>query len=152
VLLGVVHNPVNREYPESPIVGVGALIVEDGRVLLVKRGHPPLKGEWSVPGGAVEIGETLREAAAREACEETSLTVQVMDLLGVYDRVLRDPEGRTLYHYVLIDFLCQRVQGEALAAGDSEQVRWYTPEEAANLPLAEDTAEVIRLAFVKARS
>ncbi len=152
MLLGVVHNPVNREYPESPIVGVGALIVEDGRVLLVKRGHPPLKGEWSVPGGAVEIGETLREAAAREACEETSLTVQVMDLLGVYDRVLRDPEGRTLYHYVLIDFLCQRVQGEALAAGDAEQVRWYTPEEAANLPLAEDTAEVIRLAFVKARS
>jgi len=143
---------VKREYPESPIVGVGALIVEDGRVLLVKRGHPPLKGEWSVPGGAVEIGETLREAAAREACEETSLTVQVMDLLGVYDRVLRDPEGRTLYHYVLIDFLCQRVQGEALAAGDAEQVRWYTPEEAANLPLAEDTAEVIRLAFVKARS
>jgi len=152
VLLSVVSNPVNREYPESPIVGVGALIVEDGRVLLVKRGHPPLKGEWSVPGGAVEIGETLREAAAREACEETSLTVQVMDLLGVYDRVLRDPEGRTLYHYVLIDFLCQRVQGEALAAGDAEQVRWYTPEEAANLPLAEDTAEVIRLAFVKARS
>ena len=152
MLLGVIHNPVNREYPESPIVGVGALIVEDGRVLLVKRGHPPLKGEWSVPGGAVEIGETLREAAAREACEETSLTVQVMDLLGVYDRVLRDPEGRTLYHYVLIDFLCQRVQGEALAAGDAEQVRWYTPEEAANLPLAEDTAEVIRLAFVKARS
>jgi len=152
VLLSVVPNPVNREYPESPIVGVGALIVEDGRVLLVKRGHPPLKGEWSVPGGAVEIGETLREAAAREACEETSLTVQVMDLLGVYDRVLRDPEGRTLYHYVLIDFLCQRVQGEALAAGDAEQVRWYTPEEAANLPLAEDTAEVIRLAFVKARS
>ena len=143
---------MKREYPESPIVGVGALIVEDGRVLLVKRGHPPLKGEWSVPGGAVEIGETLREAAAREACEETSLTVQVMDLLGVYDRVLRDPEGRTLYHYVLIDFLCQRVQGEALAAGDAEQVRWYTPEEAANLPLAEDTAEVIRLAFVKARS
>ncbi len=152
MLLSVVPNPVNREYPESPIVGVGALIVEDGRVLLVKRGHPPLKGEWSVPGGAVEIGETLREAAAREACEETSLTVQVMDLLGVYDRVLRDPEGRTLYHYVLIDFLCQRVQGEALAAGDAEQVRWYTPEEAANLPLAEDTAEVIRLAFVKARS
>jgi 8-oxo-dGTP diphosphatase len=143
---------VKREYPESPIVGVGALIIEHGRVLLVKRGLPPLKGEWSVPGGAVEIGETLREAAAREACEETSLTVQVMDLLGVYDRVLRDPEGRTLYHYVLIDFLCRRVQGEALAAGDAEDVRWYTPEEAANLPLAEDTAEVIRLALVKARS
>jgi 8-oxo-dGTP diphosphatase len=143
---------VKREYPESPIVGVGALIIEVGRVLLVKRGHPPLRGEWSIPGGALEVGETLREAAAREVCEETGLTVEVLDLLGVYDRVLRDAEGRTLYHYVLIDFLCRKARGEVLAAGDAEDVRWYTPEEAANLPLAEDTAEVIRLAFVKARS
>jgi 8-oxo-dGTP diphosphatase len=142
---------VKREYPESPVVGVGALIVEDGRVLLVKRRHPPLKGEWSIPGGALEVGETLREAAAREACEETSLTVQVMDLLGVYDRVLRDAEGRTLYHYVLIDFLCRRVQGKVSAAGDAEEARWYTPEDVGKLPLAENTAEVIRLAFARAR-
>jgi len=131
-------------------VGVGALIIEDGRVLLVKRGHPPLRGEWSIPGGALEVGETLREAAAREVCEETGLTVQVLDLLGIYDRVLRDAEGRTLYHYVLIDFLCRKVRGEVLAAGDAEEVRWHTPEEAAKLRLAEDTAEVIRLAFAKA--
>jgi 8-oxo-dGTP diphosphatase len=141
---------VKREYPESPIVGVGALIIEDGRVLLVKRGHPPLRGEWSIPGGALEVGETLREAAAREACEETGLVVEARDLLGVYDRVLHDADGRLLYHYVLIDFLCRRVGGVALAAGDAEEVRWYTPEEAAKLPLAEDTAAVIRLAFSKA--
>jgi 8-oxo-dGTP diphosphatase len=141
---------MKREYPESPIVGVGALIIEDGRVLLVKRGHPPLRGEWSIPGGALEVGETLRDAAVREACEETGLTVETMDLLGVYDRLLRDGDRKTLYHYVLIDFLCRRVKGEVLAAGDAEEVRWYTPQEAANLPLAEDTADVIRLAFEKA--
>jgi 8-oxo-dGTP diphosphatase len=119
-------------------------------VLLVKRGHPPLQGEWSIPGGALEVGETLREAAVREAREETGLSVEATELLGVYDRVLRDPQGRTLYHYVLIDFLCRRVEGEILAAGDADEVRWYTPEEAAKLPLADDTAEVIRLAFSQA--
>ena len=149
-LFCVIHNPVKREYPQSPIVGVGTLIIENGRVLLVKRGHPPLQGEWSIPGGALEVGETLREAAAREALEETGLGVEATELLGVYDRVLRDPEGRTLYHYVLIDFLCRRIKGEILAAGDADEVRWYTPEEAAKLPLAEDTADVIRLAFTKA--
>ena len=121
---------MKREYPDSPLVGVGAIIIEDGRVLLVKRGHPPLEGEWSIPGGVLEVGETLREAAIREAREETCLTVEPADLLGVYDRVLRDDDGRTLYHYVLIDFLCRRVDGEAQAADDADEVRWFTPEEA----------------------
>jgi 8-oxo-dGTP diphosphatase len=98
---------MKREYPDSPLVGVGAIIIEDGRVLLVKRGHPPLEGEWSIAGGVLELGETLREAAVREAREETSLTVEPAELLGVYDRVLRDDSGRTLYHYVLVDFLCR---------------------------------------------
>ena len=110
-------------------MGVGAVIIEDGRVLLVKRGHPPLAGEWSIPGGVLELGETLREAAIREAREETCLTVEPADLLGVYDRVLRDDEGRTLYHFVLIDFLCRRVSGEARAADDADEVRWFTPAE-----------------------
>ena len=123
---------MKREYPDSPLVGVGAIIIEDGRVLLVKRGHPPLAGEWSIPGGVLEVGETLREAAIREAREETCLTVEPADLLGVYDRVLRDDDGRTLYHYVLIDFLCRRVDGEARAADDADEVRWFTPEEAGN--------------------
>jgi ADP-ribose pyrophosphatase YjhB (NUDIX family) len=143
---------MKREYPDSPLVGVGAVIIEDGRVLLVKRGHPPLEGEWSIPGGVLELGETLREAAVREAHEETCLTVEPAELLGVYDRVLRDGSGRTLYHYVLVDFLCRRIYGEAQAADDADEVRWFTPEEAAALPLAEDTAQVIRQAFEKTKS
>ena len=141
---------MKREYPDSPLVGVGAVIIEDGRVLLVKRGHPPLAGEWSIPGGVLELGETLREAALREAREETCLTVETADLLGVYDRVLRDDDGHTIYHFVLVDFLCRRVGGEAQAADDADEVRWFTPAEARGLPLAEDTAEVIRLGFEKA--
>ena len=141
---------MKREYPDFPLVGVGAIIIEDGRVLLVKRGHPPLAGEWSIPGGVLEVGETLREAAIREAREETCLTVEPADLLGVYDRVLRDDDGGTVYHYVLIDFLCRRVGGEARAADDADEVRWFTLEEAGELPLPEDTAEVIRLGFQKA--
>ena len=142
---------MKREYPDFPLVGVGAIIIEDGRVLLVKRGHPPLAGDWSIPGGVLEVGETLREAAIREAREETCLAVETADLLGVYDRVLRDDDGRTLYHYVLIDFLCRRVGGEARAADDADEVRWFTPEEASELALPEDTAEVIRLGFGKAK-
>jgi 8-oxo-dGTP diphosphatase len=140
---------MKREYPDSPLVGVGAIIIDVGRVLLVKRGHPPLAGEWSIPGGVLEVGETLREAAIREAREETCLTVEPADLLGVYDRVLRDDVGRTLYHYVLIDFLCRRADGEARAADDADEVRWFTLEEAGALALPEDTAEVIRLGFDK---
>ena len=138
---------MKREYPDSPLVGVGAVIIEDGRVLLVKRGHPPLAGEWSIPGGVLEIGETLREAALREAREETCLTVEPSELLGVYDRVLRDDAGRVIYHYVLIDFLCRVVDGRAKAAGDADEVRWFTPAEAEKLGLPEDTAEVVSLGF-----
>lgn len=141
---------MKREYPDSPLVGVGAIIIDDGRVLLVKRGHPPLAGEWSIPGGALEVGETVREGAVREAREETGLTVEPAELLGVYDRVLRDGDGRVLYHYVLVDFLCRRVAGEPRPAGDADEARWFTQEEAGKLPLAKDTAEVIRLAFEKA--
>jgi 8-oxo-dGTP diphosphatase len=138
---------MNREYPDSPLVGVGAIIIDDGRVLLVKRGHPPLAGEWSIPGGVLDLGETLREAAIREAREETCLTVETADLLGVYDRVLRDDDGRTLYHFVLIDFLCRRVTGDAQAASDADEVGWFTPLEIDGLGLAEDTAQVIRQGF-----
>lgn len=141
---------MKREYPDAPLVGVGAIIIDRGQVLLVKRGHPPLEGEWSIPGGVLEVGELLRDAAVREAGEETGLKVETADLLGVFDRVLRDGDGRVRYHYVLVDFLCRRVSGDAHAAGDADEVRWFTQEQAAQLPLAEDTMDVIRLGFEKA--
>ena len=141
---------MKREYPDCPLVGVGAIIVEKERVLLVKRGHAPLAGEWSIPGGVLELGEGLEEAVVREAWEETGLRVETAGLLGVYNRVLRDADERTLYHYVLIDFLCHRVSGEPQASGDAAEVRWFGRDEIGTLALPKDTAEVIRLGFEKA--
>jgi 8-oxo-dGTP diphosphatase len=140
---------MKREFPEQPLVGVGAIIIEDSRVLLVKRAHPPLQAKWSIPGGVLELGELVREAAVREAREETGLMVEPGDLLGVYDRVLRNPDQRVQYHYVLIDFLCQRVGGNLLAADDAAEVRWFTREELPALKLAADTQDVIRKGFEK---
>jgi ADP-ribose pyrophosphatase YjhB (NUDIX family) len=141
------HASMRREFPEHPLVGVGAIIIEDERVLLVKRAHPPIQGQWSIPGGVLEVGELVREAAIREAREETGLVVEPGDLLGVYDRVLRDSTRRVQYHYVLIDFLCRRVGGELLAASDASEARWFNKKELATLTLAEDTADVIEKGF-----
>ena len=138
---------IRREFPELPLVGVGAIIIEGDRVLLVKRAHPPIQGQWSIPGGVLEVGEMVREAAVREAREETGLMVEPGELLGVYDRILRDPEQRVQYHYVLIDFLCRPVGGELLAASDAAEVRWFRREELPALQLAEDTLEVIGTGF-----
>jgi 8-oxo-dGTP diphosphatase len=140
---------VKREFPEHPIIGVGAIVIQEARVLLVKRAHPPIQGQWSIPGGALEIGELVREAAVREAREETGLIVEPGELLGVFDRVLRDPEQRVQYHYVLIDFLCKAVGGELRAASDAAEVRWFTREELSALNLAEDTHAVILKGFEK---
>jgi 8-oxo-dGTP diphosphatase len=140
---------MKREYPDAPLIGVGAIIIEHDRIVLVKRGHPPLAGEWSIPGGVLEVGETLRQAAVREALEETGLRVEVGELLGVYDRIVRDSDERTLYHYVLVDFLCRRIAGEPQGAGDAAEARWFTRGEVGQLSLAEDTAEVIKLGFEK---
>jgi 8-oxo-dGTP diphosphatase len=138
---------MKREFPEVPLVGVGAIIIEEARVVLVKRAHPPLEAEWSIPGGVLEVGELVREAAIREAREETGLAVETGELLGVFDRVLRDPEQRVQYHYVLIDFLCRRVGGDPVAASDAAEVRWFTPEQLPPLNLAKDTLDVIRKGF-----
>jgi 8-oxo-dGTP diphosphatase len=140
---------MQREFPEVPLVGVGAIIIEGDRVVLVKRAHPPLQAEWSIPGGVLEVGELVRDAAIREAREETGLTVEPGELLGVYDRVLRNSEKRVQYHYVLIDFLCRRVAGELAAASDAADVRWFSREELLALKMAEDTVEVIGKGFAK---
>ena len=131
------------------MIGVGAFIVENGRVVVIKRGKAPLLGEWSIPGGMLELGETLRQGAEREALEETGLVVRATELLGVFDRIVPDEEGNIVYHYVLIDFLCQRLSGELRAGADAADARWFTPEEIEKLPLALDTAQVIQAALAK---
>ena len=138
---------MKREYPASPLVGVGAIIIDGSRVVLVKRGQPPLEGEWSIPGGVLEVGEMLRDAAVREAREETGLTVETRELLGVFDRIVPNAAGNIVYHYVLIDFFCQRISGELRAGGDAADARWFTPEDVRTLSLAEDTAAVISRAL-----
>jgi len=134
---------MSREYPDNPLIGVGAVIIQDNRVLLVRRGQPPLLGEWSLPGGVLECGETLREATVREAREETGLVVETGEMLGVYERVIRADHGRVRYHYVLIDFLCRTATGDLQAASDAADVRWFTREELPALKLSADTLEVI---------
>ncbi|MFY9743423.1 MAG: NUDIX hydrolase [Candidatus Sulfotelmatobacter sp.] len=140
---------MQREFPEVPLIGVGAIIIEGDRVVLVKRAHPPLQAEWSIPGGVLEVGELVRDAAVRETREETGLTVETIELLGVYDRVLHNPQQRVQYHYVLIDFLCRRVGGDLAAASDAAEVRWFRREELPALRLAEDTVDVIEKGFAK---
>jgi len=138
---------MKRDYPDRPIVGVGAVIVEQGRVLVVKRATEPRRGQWSIPGGAVEIGETLREALAREVREETGLLIEVDDVLEVLDSIVRDRDGRAQYHYVLVDFICRRVGGELRAGTDASAARWITANELRDWEIAEATQRVIRKAL-----
>lgn len=142
---------MQREYPAHPLIGVGAIIISEGKVALIKRGKPPLLGEWSIPGGMLELGETLRSGAEREAREETGLLVKAVEMLGVFERLVPDESGRTQYHYVLIDFLCEVVFGEICAGHDAAEARWFAEEEVRELRLPEDTAGVIKLAFAKSR-
>jgi 8-oxo-dGTP diphosphatase len=132
-----------REFPAQPVVGVGAVVVDGGRVLLVKRGHPPLKGEWSLPGGTVELGETLEAALAREVLEETGLEVSVGPLVEVFDRVDRAPDGRIQYHFVVADYACS-VRGGFIARGsDAEDARWVPIRELPAYRLTAKATEVI---------
>ena len=139
---------MQREYPDRPLLGVGAIIVrkEDNRVLLVRRSNPPLQGEWSIPGGLVETGETTKQAIIREVREETGLEVEPVKLVEVFERILRDQDARVEYHFVLIDYLCRVISGEAHPSSDVSEARWVRLEELESLAVAKETCEVIRKA------
>ncbi len=153
---------MQREYPKAPLVGVGAVIVDAGRVVVIKRGRPPLQGQWSIPGGLLELGETLREAVAREALEETGLVVDVGEVadgprgtilaqpasgpgsvLGVFDRIVRDEVGEIQFHYVLIDVLCFVKSGKLRAGEDAAEARWISGEELLEFPIEEEARKVL---------
>ena len=110
---------MNREYPDRPFVGVGGIVIRGQQVLLVRRGNPPRQGEWSIPGGMLELGEKLRDGVAREIEEETGIAVTPLEVLDVFDSITRDAEGKIQYHYALVDFLCSVVGGALKELGES---------------------------------
>jgi len=145
---------MQREYPETPLVGVGAVVVDRGRVLLVRRGREPLMGHWSLPGGMLELGESLEAGVIREIKEETGLIVEPLRLIELLDRIHRDGE-RVRYHYVIADYLCRVVGGELKAASDAEAVRWVERAEwnsHSALKLDPVTVRVIEAGWQAARS
>ena len=133
------------------MVGVGAVILNGNQVVLVKRAHEPLKGEWSLPGGAVELGETLAEAVAREVREETGLDVSVGPVLEIFDRVHPGTDGRVEYHYILIDYLCMANGGELAAGSDAAEACWVPIDDLVTYRLAEAATAVIAKALLAVR-
>ncbi len=139
--------PGSREYPDRPYVGVGGVVIENGRVLLIRRANEPRQGEWSIPGGMVETGETLEYAVVRELQEETGLVVRPLGVVEVFERIMLDGKGRARFHFVLIDYLCERLEGKARAGSDVLDVAWVTEAQLADYEISEKAAEIIRKAF-----
>ena len=139
-----------REYPSVPRVGVGAVVVDAGRVLLVRRGKPPLAGKWSLPGGLLELGETTAEAVVREVAEECGLTIRVGEVAGILDRVVRDAEGRIRYHWVLVDYVAFVVSGTLCAASDADEAQWVEVDEVERLDTTDGLLDMIRRALALA--
>jgi 8-oxo-dGTP diphosphatase len=136
-----------RKYPDRPFVGVGAVIVRDGQVLIVKRRFEPLAGQWSIPGGAVELGETLAASIVREMREETGLEIAVGPVIEVFDRISHDDDGKVLYHFVLVDYLCWPIGGELKAGSDVADARFVDPSDLARYELTVKATEVITRAL-----
>jgi 8-oxo-dGTP diphosphatase len=142
-----------RTFPDRPFVGVGAVVLDPaGRVLLARRAHEPLLGEWSLPGGAVEIGEALEAAVARELLEETGLAVEVGPVVEVFDRIERASDGRVEYHFVIIDYLCRAVGDPPVSGSDAADVRWVRPDQLAAYRLTDKATTVINKAISLAAS
>lgn len=141
-----------REYRELPRVGVGAIVIHEGLLLLVKRASAPGKGFWAIPGGLVELGETVREAAERELLEETGISVRAKEAFTIFDFIDRDPDGEIRYHYIIIDFLADYLGGEPKAADDVSDARWVSPDEAAALNLSPTTKKLLtQMKFIQDR-
>jgi 8-oxo-dGTP diphosphatase len=147
-----------REYPERPVVGVGGVVIEDGRTLLIRRGSEPLRGQWSIPGGTLELGESLEAGVARELLEETGLEVRVLDLIEVFDRIFIEPDAggggtpqRPRFHYVIVDYLCERISGAPRAGGDVTDVVFAREEELPKFQLTTAATRVLHKAFAMDR-
>ena len=136
----------SRQYPPRPIVGIGVVVWHGDRVLLVRRGKAPRRGQWSLPGGAQQLGETLAEAARREVREEAALEVDLGEIVATLDLIERDPDQRVRYHYTLVDFTAEAT-GPALRPGsDAADARWFTLEQIETLGLWSETVRIIKLA------
>jgi 8-oxo-dGTP diphosphatase len=160
---------LSREYPDRPVVGVGGVVIENGRALLIRRGSEPLLGQWSIPGGTLELGESLEHGVVRELKEETGLTVRIVEMIEVFDRIYEDqvdavggeaPESSGAaakkkgprYHYVIIDYLCQRIDGEAKAGSDVTDVAYATEDEFVKYGLTETATRILRKALAMDRA
>ena len=137
----------DRRYPKRPMVGVGALIFHRGRILMAQRGKEPLKGWWSLPGGALEIGESLDSAVRREVREETGLEIEPLRVFEIFERIMRDSAGNTEYHYVLVDFLCLVRSGELRSGADAAEAEWVSEDQLEKYKLEKPALNVIRRAF-----
>jgi len=151
--------PFSREYPERPIVGVGGVLIENGKALLIRRGSEPLLGQWSIPGGTLELGETLLEGVAREMLEETGITVRVLNLIEVFERInpystpdSRDANIRPRFHFVIVDYLCERVSGKAKAGSDATDIAFVPEEDLPHYQLTDAATRVLRSAFAMHRA
>ncbi|GBD42645.1 Bifunctional NMN adenylyltransferase/Nudix hydrolase [bacterium HR40] len=135
-----------RDYPTRPYVGVGVVVWRGERVLLIRRGHPPRAGSWSLPGGIQELGETVRDAARREVREETGLELGELVLVDVVDSLERDAFGEVVRHYTLVDFTAEAAAGEARPGGDAAAIGWFLPQDLDHLPLWSETRRIVAAA------
>jgi 8-oxo-dGTP diphosphatase len=148
-----------REYPERPVVGVGGVVIDRGRALLIRRGSEPLLGEWSIPGGTLELGESLGDGVARELLEETGIEVRLLDLIEVFDRIFlddgatgKDRKQRPRFHFVIVDYLCERLAGEPRAGSDVTDVAFAREDELSRFHLTETATRVLKKAFAMDRA
>jgi len=139
-----------REYPDRPVVGIGAVVIRDGKVLLIRRGVAPGKGLWAVPGGSLALGETLQQGAEREIREETGITIRAREPIYAFDFFERDPDERIRFHFVIVDLAADYIRGDVKGADDALEARWLAPGELDHLPVSKNTLKLLRAAgFIK---